>query len=294
MSSRLRLTTLCALGAMSASALGFGCRSAASVLLDLPPPEPRNAGSVTPAQATRSAIAVAPDTVRPDLPIEATLDADSVLALLPRAAAGDIDWVAAVREGVIIPRRSLPDQAESAAIRFPYDFYFGAFETYLPHSSHGEWLDCTNCHPTIYRTRGHKTSMAQINAGESCGVCHTSGIAFGPDVCERCHSGMGMPADRLSPTLTTDIAFQRDTTRENARAMGSLPPSIFPHWVHRIRYACSACHPEPFAMEAGAAPVTMEQIQAGRSCGACHDGVTAFGVLECNRCHSGAENAAPG
>ena len=66
-----------------------------------------------------------------------------------------------------------------------------------------------------------------------------------------------------------------------------MPPSIFPHWVHRIRYRCDACHDELFEMQLGATPVTMELIQAGKACGACHDGTTSFnsGFENCNRCH---------
>ena len=30
----------------------------------------------------------------------------------------------------------------------------------------------------------------------------------------------------------------------------------------------------------------MDEMQLGESCGECHDGTTAFGVMECGRCHT--------
>ena len=64
------------------------------------------------------------------------------------------------------------------------------------------------------------------------------------------------------------------------------PPSIFPHWVHRINYRCDACHDRLFKMELGATEISMEKIKEG-SCGTCHNGTEAFAVTfqTCNRCH---------
>ncbi len=68
-----------------------------------------------------------------------------------------------------------------------------------------------------------------------------------------------------------------------------LPPAVFPHWTHRIRYTCSACHPDPFTMQAGSSTITMEAIAGGEFCGRCHNGTTTWGVAieTCNRCHTG-------
>jgi c(7)-type cytochrome triheme protein len=272
---------------LSLGLLVFWCCSVASTVFDIPEPAPEDPSA---SQAMAGIQFV--DTVRQPLPIEETLDPDTVLAMLPLDAAGGIDWVAAVREGIIDPLPGPPGTEESGGESFGFDYYFGAMETYFPHSAHVEWMDCKSCHPSIYRSRGDSTSMAAINRGESCGVCHGS-VAFSVPTCERCHSKMKMPEGRMTAALETDLVFQRDTTSDNARNMASLPPSIFPHWSHRIRYKCSACHPEPFAMEAGAVEVTMDEIQTGRQCGACHDGTTAFGVMECNRCHAELESEEP-
>lgn len=259
-------------GLLLATAVPAGC-SAARVVFDVPEPEERPAAAPVGSEAQRP---------REPLPIEGTLDPDSALALLPRDAAGGVDWVAAIREGVIDPRPG--PEGTGPEPGFGYDFYFGEMETAFPHSAHSAWMTCASCHPAIYRTRGVETTMAAIAAGESCGVCHGP-VAFGVEVCERCHPAATLPAGRMEAKLDVASTIPRDTTSENARAMGSLPESLFPHWAHRVRFACSACHPEPFAMEAGTSPITMEAMQAGQNCGVCHGGGDAFGVMECTRCH---------
>jgi c(7)-type cytochrome triheme protein len=79
-----------------------------------------------------------------------------------------------------------------------------------------------------------------------------------------------------------DIKFVRQSA-----GMDDVSPATFPHWIHRMAYTCYACHDSLFEMKAGADEVTMDQIQSGQSCGACHDGKTAFesNLSTCNRCH---------
>ncbi len=67
-----------------------------------------------------------------------------------------------------------------------------------------------------------------------------------------------------------------------------VPVAVFPHYVHRMQFKCFVCHESVFAMKAGANPgITMEAIQAGKFCGKCHDGKTAFQSTfnTCPRCH---------
>jgi c(7)-type cytochrome triheme protein len=79
-----------------------------------------------------------------------------------------------------------------------------------------------------------------------------------------------------------DIAYKR-----NAPGTDDVPPAVFPHWIHRMQYKCSACHEDSFKMKAGASEVTMDLIQEGKSCGICHNGKTAFesNFDTCPRCH---------
>ncbi len=222
------------------------------------------------------------DTARP--PIEGTLDRDSVLALLPRDAGGYIDWVAAAEEGVVRPRRSLPGRAAPPrSDGFGFDFFMKGsdpmFDALFTHSSHQVWLDCKGCHPTIYRYRAEASDMKAIDSGESCGVCHGS-VAVPTAACFRCHLSMA-PSGGVTAKLENDIVFRRDS----AAGPASFPPSVFSHWVHRIRYTCATCHPDPFEMKAGTTAISMDAIQRGEQCGLCHNGRAAFGLSECTLCH---------
>ncbi|MBI5446136.1 MAG: c-type cytochrome [Deltaproteobacteria bacterium] len=88
-----------------------------------------------------------------------------------------------------------------------------------------------------------------------------------------------------------DIVFERSVAKEKEVAEGPLeqrvPPALFPHWVHRIRYRCMACHPTLFEMEKGANAVTMAEMKKGLFCGKCHNGTLAFSpeLQTCYRCH---------
>lgn len=259
---------------LSAFAL-MGC----SVLLDVP--QRRAAPAAEPARSVARPTPLR-DTL-PPLPMEAVLDRDSALALLPRDNAGNVDWSAAIREGVIRPRRGLPGASPPDPSAFGYDFLFGEMETRFPHSSHVAWTTCQNCHPSIFPRPGETDmSMEAINAGQLCGRCHGS-VAFSADTCERCHPAFNMPADRVQPRLLGDLVMAR--ADEDAQGAGAYPPSVFPHWVHRVRYTCDSCHPEPFPARAGETLLTMESMANGQYCGACHNGEAAFNTLECDRCH---------
>jgi len=67
-----------------------------------------------------------------------------------------------------------------------------------------------------------------------------------------------------------------------------MPPVVFPHWFHRIRFRCKVCHFElGFEMRAGSNNVTMQEIIDGKFCGMCHNDEIAWGVENCDLCHSG-------
>jgi c(7)-type cytochrome triheme protein len=48
---------------------------------------------------------------------------------------------------------------------------------------------------------------------------------------------------------------------------------------------CAECHPGVFKMKKGAAVMTMKDMEAGKSCGVCHNGTKAFSAKECAKCH---------
>ncbi len=78
-----------------------------------------------------------------------------------------------------------------------------------------------------------------------------------------------------------DIVLNREA--EDAE----MPPVIFPHWFHRIRFKCSVCHEDIFIMRAGANEINMLKSIEGEACGTCHNGRIAFSPLYCDRCHAG-------
>jgi c(7)-type cytochrome triheme protein len=79
-----------------------------------------------------------------------------------------------------------------------------------------------------------------------------------------------------------DVVLNRLSDQNDVR------PVIFPHWFHRIRFRCKVCHNElGFEMRAGANEITMGKIIDGQYCGLCHNNEIAWGVENCNLCHSG-------
>lgn len=243
------------------------------------------------------------DTLPPP-PIEGTLDPDSVTKLLPRDHAGNIDWMAALRQGTIRPRLTLPGRhaPDTGSFRFAFDFLLPGpdttFDALFPHSSHTEWLECQQCHPRIFKYRGAKITMGDVLQGKFCGACHGKVSFPVATACERCHTKFPMPPNRAKPELIGTVVMRRaagdstpgGTIAGNAAGVrtAALPPAQFPHWVHRTRYVCKACHMGLFEPVAGANVVTMKDIGAGKACGTCHDGKTAFAASfgYCERCHA--------
>ena len=93
---------------------------------------------------------------------------------------------------------------------------------------------------------------------------------------------VALPAGGMCEGDLGDIPFARKVSGSD-----DIAPAIFPHWLHRMQYTCYACHDEPFKMKAGANAITMDAINNGKMCGACHDGKTAFAptFVTCGRCH---------
>ena len=83
----------------------------------------------------------------------------------------------------------------------------------------------------------------------------------------------------------------------NFSSKNNLAPVVFRHWLHRAKYTCRVCHVDiGFAMRVGETGITEEYNNSGFYCGACHNGVEAFGpyddkdteaeIVNCERCHS--------
>lgn len=79
-----------------------------------------------------------------------------------------------------------------------------------------------------------------------------------------------------------DVVLNRYSEKAGVR------PVVYSHWFHRIRFLCKVCHSEfGFEMRAGANDVKMIDLEQGRFCGMCHDGRVAWGMQNCDLCHSG-------
>ena len=113
---------------------------------------------------------------------------------LPKAKQGYVDWVQALRQGVIHPKDTLtgdPNISTMPALNFNIIFKAKGDipDVVYPHLPHTEWLDCRNCHPAIFKMKAgsNPVTMEKIVQGEFCGRCHGK-VAFPLSDCNRCHS----------------------------------------------------------------------------------------------------------
>jgi len=74
-----------------------------------------------------------------------------------------------------------------------------------------------------------------------------------------------------------------------SKADGSPGKVVFSHEFHvALSDKCTVCHGDLFRMLRPTRTVTHPDMEAGRSCGACHNGSMAFGPGDpatCDRCH---------
>lgn len=79
-----------------------------------------------------------------------------------------------------------------------------------------------------------------------------------------------------------------DIVMNSTSEASNIEPVVFPHWFHRIRYTCKACHSDlGIKFKAGASQINMVKIMDGQFCGACHDGNIAWSTESCDLCHTG-------
>lgn len=79
-----------------------------------------------------------------------------------------------------------------------------------------------------------------------------------------------------------------DVVINNNSELLGMRPVVFPHWFHRKLYTCKVCHADlGFKFKAGGSGISMVKVMGGEFCGACHNSEIAWGVENCNTCHSG-------
>lgn len=216
---------------------------------------------------------------------------EALAQALPKDAMGNLDWDAAVRDGLLDPLPAI-DPGASGMPPLPLDVPLGlhlpGLEVVFSHKTHTYWLSCDGCHPSIFAMQAgaNRMTMEKIFQGEYCGRCHGT-VAFAADIgCSRCHKRVAaqavLPARKATDEGLGDIVMDRHSSANYQ------PAVVFRHRKHRMHFRCSACHSDVFEMRTGANEITMDALLAGKSCGRCHDGLRAFGVtLEtCSECHS--------
>ena len=216
---------------------------------------------------------------------------EALAQALPKDAIGNLDWDAAVRDGLLDPLPAIDPGAlgmPPLPLDVPLNPRTPGLEVVFSHKTHTYWLSCDSCHPAIFAMQAgaNRMTMEKIFQGEYCGRCHGT-VTFAVDSgCSRCHKRVAVKAV-LPAGKTTDEALG-DIVMDRHSSANFQPAVVFRHRKHRMHFRCSACHSDLFEMRAGANEITMDSLQAGRFCGRCHDGLRAFGVAPetCSDCHS--------
>lgn len=131
--------------------------------------------------------------------------------------------------------------------------------------------NCKVCHNAIFNlSKPTRYTMADMEKTKSCGACHTGVKAFSvadDKSCVKCHAGKPRNVEYKVP---------------------GAGKTVFSHYTHLAKTdnKCRACHSKIITGRDGR--VTMEQMEKGKTCGACHDGKKAFTVAgNCGTCHQG-------
>lgn len=136
------------------------------------------------------------------------------------------------------------------------------------HQNHTKKYNCSECHPKLFSMKkgATKITMDAMYKGDTCGKCHNGKTAFASTDCTKCHK------------MT---AFKKEISYPS----GGLNPAIFSHEFHTAMFDCNSCHTAVFKFKKGGSGMKMDQIYQGKFCGSCHNGQTAFGSMECQKCH---------
>ncbi|MFN3741027.1 MAG: cytochrome c3 family protein, partial [Thermodesulfovibrionales bacterium] len=96
---------------------------------------------------------------------------------------------------------------------------------------------------------------------------HNGKKAFPSTHCDKCHKIV--PAPKLDLTYTAE----------------GIGPVKFSHKFHTKIFNCNNCHIKHFPMKKTKGKMTMEEINKGKYCGACHNGSIASPASDCGKCH---------
>ena len=134
---------------------------------------------------------------------------DVLSGLTPDPAGNKVNWVKALVNGAINPRRAKVAPANGVVAEelvMDMDILLNVNGSMprvrFPHRAHTMWLACANCHPAIFvpQKGANAIRMEKILMGQQCGICHGA-VAFPPTDCVRCHS-----VPQISPLLIRPTA----------------------------------------------------------------------------------------
>lgn len=143
-----------------------------------------------------------------------------------------------------------------------------AMPSLFNHGVHSAKYSCKKCHPSIFlMNKGvARITMKDIDRGVYCGACHDGKESFPSSECMRCHK---------MESFKKELAYKVD-------GIGNV---AFSHVFHTAMYSCDNCHPTLFNMKKTEGKMTMDGMNKGKFCGACHNGNKASSVTECGKCH---------
>jgi len=118
--------------------------------------------------------------------------AEALSKLPPDAVGNQVNWVKALEQGYINPRTNIyPETKIRVLDKDVLMQKTGEMPMVLfPHKQHTKWLDCSNCHEELFKSKDGATpglNMFAILQGEFCGRCHGA-VSFPLTECNRCHS----------------------------------------------------------------------------------------------------------
>lgn len=123
--------------------------------------------------------------------------AEALSQLPPDVVGNQVNWVKALQQGKINPRTNIYPETkirvldQDVLLRETGEMPMVLF----PHKQHTEWLDCSNCHEWLFKSKAGATpglNMFAILQGEYCGRCHGA-VSFPLTECNRCHSVVRKP-----------------------------------------------------------------------------------------------------
>ncbi|HLB25649.1 MAG TPA: c(7)-type cytochrome triheme domain-containing protein [Nitrospirota bacterium] len=197
--------------------------------------------------------------------IPAAISVFAALALLAAAATA--------QEGVTYPKEIIFKGTGKAVV--------------FSHKKHTEdfGIACDGCHGKLFEAEAGAAkgkgdfTMRAMYEGKYCGACHNGSDAFAADdfmQCERCH--YAAPEAEEAPRANLSGPKEEITLGSDDSV------AVFRHESHQGK-ACNKCHTSLFPMKKTKTVTTMDEINAGKSCGTCHNGKAAFDQSQCSMCH---------